>query len=177
MQASDRVLAQRYARAFFEATAGAKAEEKAKLELAGALKALKPHLSAFAHPLVSPADKKKLLKRLAGDNLSQTTTRFLEGLIRRKRIGLLPLIAQNFEKIFDVQRGLIRAQVRSALPLAAAQQEALKKTLEKFSGKTVQLEVREAPELLGGLVVKMGDWVLDRSLVSALNEMKERLAA
>ena len=177
MQTSDRVLAHRYALAFHQACAAAKIDDKARLELVQAFKALKPRLQAFSHPLLSPPERKKLLKELVGSGLSPATQRFLELMIEKKRFSLLPLVLQNFEKIHEEAKGIVKAQVRTAVPLEAAQLESLKRTLEKASGKSVQLDVKEAPELLGGLVVKMGDWVLDRSFANALNRMKESFAA
>ena len=70
---------------------------------------------------------------------------------------------------------VVRAQVRSALPIPAADQESLRKGLEQFSGKTVQLEVREDSALIGGIIVRMGDWVLDASFAHRLKQLRDSI--
>jgi F-type H+-transporting ATPase subunit delta len=77
--------------------------------------------------------------------------------------------------MLDAQRGTVRAHVRSAGRLGEAEQRRLTDDLRKFSGKEVILDVKESPELLGGVVVRMGDWVLDGSLQGKLRRLAAQL--
>jgi F-type H+-transporting ATPase subunit delta len=176
MQSSERLLAGRYARALFEAAAARKEEDRVRRELAEAARALREHEKAFLHPLLPAGEKKALLKKLV-KGVSPVTQRFLELLVERKRWALLAAAAQGYERALDESRKTVRAQVRSARALPADEQERLRKRLEAFVGKTVQLELREDPELIGGVVVRMGDWVLDASLAHRLRRMRENFVA
>jgi F-type H+-transporting ATPase subunit delta len=174
MQASDRLLAQRYARALFEAARAAGEAEQVRQELSEAGRKLREHEGSFAHPLL-PAEEKRLIVKQALGQITKTAENFFGLLISKKRWGLLPSVTAAYERALDEANGIVRAQVRAALPLADAEKDKLRQGLEKFTGKKVQLEVREAPELIGGFTVRMGDWVLDSSFSHALTRMREAL--
>jgi F-type H+-transporting ATPase subunit delta len=176
MQASDRLLAQRYAKALFDAAAKQDAGDDVRVELADSVRRLRDHEKTFKHPLLPSAEKKKAHRKILGGKSSPLVSRFLDVLIDKKRWSLLPLTITGFDKILDDSKGIARAQVRSARPLADAEKEKLRKGLEKFSGKKVQVEVKEDPSLIGGVVVRMGDWVLDASLSRRLVHLRERMA-
>lgn len=175
MNSNDRILARRYARALFQ-SAG-KEGEALRQELAEAVKALRGRLDAFRHPLAGPERKRSLLRAALGGRASALTTKFLELLIAKKRFDLLPAIAADFSRLLDERNGLVRAQVKSAAELAPREAQALQRQLAKFSGKEVALEVRVAPELLAGVVVRLGDWVLDASVQGKLRRLGRELAA
>ena len=175
MQASDRILAQRYAKALFQAGVERKEEGRVQQDLGETLKLLRDQMEKFRNPLLGAARQKTLLKNLVGTKVSSTTLRFFELLIEKKRFTLLPWIAVDFGAMLDVQRNVVRAHVRSASALGEKELERLKTDLKKFSGKDVAVDVKEAPELLGGVVVKMGDWVLDGSLQGKLRRLAAQL--
>ena len=175
MQASDRILAHRYAKALFQAGLERKEEARVQQDLADTLKLLREQLGKFRNPLLGAAKQKTLLKSLVGTKVSATTLRFLELLVDKKRFSLLPWITMEFGAMLDAQRGLVRAQVRSAAKLGDKELDRLKSDLKRFTGKDVAVEVKEAPELLGGMVVKMGDWVLDGSLQGQLRRLAAQL--
>ena len=75
----------------------------------------------------------------------------------------------------DEQDKRLRAEVRSAVPLEAADLTRIQASLERITGKTVSLDTRVAPELLGGVQVQIGNQVLDASIRSQLDSIKDRL--
>lgn len=173
MQASDRVLAGRYAAALFQAAAAKGDDQKVLADLAAARERLLPHEGALRHPRVSPAEKKKLLSAQLGGKVGGTAARFLEVLIDKKRYELFPMIAAVYGRLAADRRGVARAVVRSARPLSDDARKALAAKLKVFAGKDVEIEVKEDPELIGGVSVKIGDWVLDSSLRGQLRRMRE----
>jgi F-type H+-transporting ATPase subunit delta len=175
MQASDRVLAWRYSRALFEAAVASKEEGKVQADLQSSQTAIKDLLPTIKNPRVSASDKKKKLEAALGNKVSKTTVRFLELLIDKKRFELLPMVAADLVKLVNEKNNVAKAQVRTAKPLNAEQQQKLKDKLKNFAGKTIELEVKEDPELIGGVVVRLGDWVLDSSLRGQLKKLKESL--
>jgi F-type H+-transporting ATPase subunit delta len=175
MQASDRVLAGRYAQALFQAAGSKGEEQKVQADLGAAHKALLEDWSALRHPRVSAADKKKILQGRLEGKASATSVRFLELLVDKKRFDLFPLVAADYARLAADKRGVVKAVVRSAKPLSPEGRTALAARLKSFAGKDVEIDVKEDPELIGGVSVKIGDWVLDSSLRGQLRRMKESL--
>lgn len=176
MQSSDRVLAKRYARALFQSAAEGQAPRLRK-ELGAALKVLRDHQAALRHPLLPAAEKARLLRGALGEQAREDTRRFLEVLIRRKRFELLPAVAAEFEQIADEAAQTARAHVRVARPLAEPERAALESRLARVLGRAVVLDVKEDPTLIGGIVVRVGDQVLDASVARQLERLKEKLLA
>ncbi len=97
-------------------------------------------------------------------------------LLRRKsRLSLGPSIAAFFREMVDVERGVVRATVTSAVELDDARRAALLQRLSEETGQEVVLEERVDPELLGGLVIRVGDRLMDGSARSRLRDLRSRL--
>lgn len=175
MQASDRILARRYAQALFEVGIEHKQEERIQQDLAETVKLLRDQMEIFKNPIVGALRQKTLLKNIVGLKISARTLKFLELLLDKKRFFLLPLAAMDYGTLLDTHRGVMRAQVRSAGKLGEPEQDRLRRDLKTFFGKDVALEVRESPELLGGMVVRVEDWVLDGSLQGKLRRLAAQL--
>lgn len=175
MQASERVLAGRYAAALFQAAAAKGEDQKVQADLASTQKLLLEAHAALRHPRVSVADKKKLLQSALTGKVGAACLKFLELLVDKKRYELLPLISVNYGRLAADKRGVAKAVVRSARPLSAEAQKTLAAQLKKFAGKEIEIEVKEDPELIGGVAVKIGDWVLDSSLRGQLRRMRESI--
>lgn len=173
MQASDRVLAGRYAAALFQAASAKSEEQKVQADLGAAHKLLLDAMPALRHPRVPPASKKKLLHDALGGKVGATTLKFLELLVDKKRFELMVMVSANFAKLAAEKRGAAKAHVRTAAPLSPETQRELAAKLKKFTGKEIELDVKEDPELIGGVTVKIGDWVLDSSLRGQLRRLKE----
>ena len=175
MQTSDRVLAWRYGRAFFEAAAAKKEEGKVQAELSAIQPALRELMPEIRNPRVSSADKKKKLETALGSKVAPLTMRFLGLLVDKKRFDLLPMVIADFGKLVAEKNNVAKAQVRTARPLSADAQQKLKDKLKNFAGKNIELEIKEDPEIIGGVIVRLGDWVLDSSLRGQLRKMKETI--
>ncbi|MBI2788491.1 MAG: ATP synthase F1 subunit delta [Elusimicrobia bacterium] len=173
MQASDRVLAGRYAAALFQAASAKGEEQKVQADLGSAHKLLLDAMGALRHPRVPPASKKKLLHDAIGDKVGATTLNFLNLLVDKKRFELMVMVSAVYAKLAAEKRGAAKAHVRTAAPLSSDAQQQLTAKLKKFTGKEIELDVKEDPELIGGLTVKIGDWVLDSSLRGQLRRLKE----
>lgn len=97
-------------------------------------------------------------------------------LLRRKgRLGLGPSIASFFREQLDEERGIARAQVRTAVELDDARLEAIRQQLATMTGKTVELEAEVDRDLIGGAVIRVGDRLLDGSTRSRLRRLRDEL--
>jgi F-type H+-transporting ATPase subunit delta len=175
MQASDRVLAWRYGKALFAAALDLREEGRVQADLAVARTAVLGLESVLRHPRVPPADKKKKLSAALAGKVSATTLKFLELLIDKKRFDLFPVIVVGFGQLVAEKNKTAKAVVRTARALSLEAQAKLKKGLSDFSGKNVELDLKDDPELIGGVVVRLGDWVLDASLRGRLKNLKETM--
>ncbi|MFI5360739.1 MAG: ATP synthase F1 subunit delta [Elusimicrobiota bacterium] len=173
MQASDRVLAGRYASALFQAAAAKGEDQKTAADLGTARDLLLDSIGPLRHPRVSVADKKRLLRAKLDGKIGPAALRFLELLVEKKRYELFAMIAAVYGRLAADKRGVATARVRTAAPLSPDAQKALSARLKIFAGKDIELEIKEDPELIGGVAVKIGDWVLDSSLRGQLRRLRE----
>ena len=136
-----------------------------------------PELKMALENPVFPLEKRRhvldeLARRLA---LSKVVRNFVMLLLDKGRIGSLPDIARAHRALVDEHAGRVRAVLTSARPVDPALEARLKNALEKQSGKTVILEKREDPAILGGLITQLGDLVFDGSVRTQLAQMREEL--
>jgi F-type H+-transporting ATPase subunit delta len=96
-------------------------------------------------------------------------------LARRKRMFALPAIATELVRLADEKAGVVRATVTSAEPLSDAYVERLTQELGTMTGKKVALTRKQDPELMGGVIVRIGDRVLDGSVRARLQQLKSQL--
>jgi len=99
----------------------------------------------------------------------------LNVLIKRRRIALVGPIAAQVRRRVAAEKGVAAATVETARPLTDAQREALAKALAQAVGRDVDLAVRDNPDLLGGVRVRMGDTLIDGSLDGALDRLETKL--
>lgn len=106
---------------------------------------------------------------------SNTIRNFLRLLLDKNRIGALGPITENYVKLTDEISNVTRADIITARPLKPEAQKKLEQALASLTSKTVRTKVREDSSLIGGIVVKLGDLVLDGSVKAQLQGLKESL--
>lgn len=128
-------------------------------------------------PFVEAAKKKAVLRQVLGDQVQPFTLNFLMLLIDRGRISLIAEISQQFLSLLrDLNRTAL-AEVTSAVELNDEQKESIRqKVLSMAQAQQVELEVKIDPELLGGVIIKVGSQVIDASLRSQLRQIGVKLA-
>jgi F-type H+-transporting ATPase subunit delta len=136
-----------------------------------------PELKQALENPVFPLEKRRLVldelaRRLA---LSKVVRNFVMLLLDKGRIGSLPDVGRAYHALVDDYANRVRATVTSARPLDPALEKRLKNALEKQSGKTVLLEKKEDPAILGGVITQLGDLVYDGSVRTQLEQMREQL--
>jgi F-type H+-transporting ATPase subunit delta len=98
-------------------------------------------------------------------------------LLRRGRIEELPRLAAEFRRLDDERQGITHATATSASALTADEVRALTQRLEQYTGGRIQLDVEVDPSLLGGLVVRVGDRLIDGSVRSRLERLRNQLVS
>jgi F-type H+-transporting ATPase subunit delta len=127
-------------------------------------------------PLVAPMAKKAILTELSDRlSLAATTKNVLGLLLDRRRLRALPAISERLREMADAKRGILRAQVMTAMPLSEEYFEKLQRELERITGRRVALDRKLDATLICGVVVRVGDTVYDGSLVARLKQMKDSM--
>ncbi len=127
------------------------------------------------HPQVPVAEKVALLDRVARPAWSAPVRAFVQMVLAAGRAEWLPEMVEAFQAAADNAQGRMRAIVRSARPLSSSARERLRRALERQEGRTVELDLEEAPELIGGFQVSVGHRRLDASVQRHVAELRERL--
>jgi F-type H+-transporting ATPase subunit delta len=127
---------------------------------------------ALSSPRVSQDEKIALLDRSLGGKMSPTLLNFLKVVARHDRLDFLRAIRRAADKLHNQLRGRVEVLVESAAPLNNALAERITARLTQLLGKQVVLTSEINPDLLGGLVVRLGDTVYDGSLAGQLNRMR-----
>jgi F-type H+-transporting ATPase subunit delta len=173
-------LARRYAKAMFEigSTQGGLDKLGADLRsLAQAMDTSSELVSTLTSPAIRRGDRRKvldaLLQRIAAHAMTKNLVYLL---LDGERLAHLPAIARELGAMIEAKAGRIAAEVVSAKPLDPAQLTQITAALEQLSGKKVSVSRREDPELLGGVVAKLGDTVYDGSLRTQLRTLREQLS-
>jgi F-type H+-transporting ATPase subunit delta len=144
--------------------------------LVGDLFRREPQLEAFLSSRAIGRDRKaELLKQAFEGRASEVFGNFLHVLNEHDRLDALRAIAVAYRELYDKRAGRMRVLVRSAAPLQDDQRERLTHELRETFRREPVLEARVDPELLGGLVVKVGDWVYDASVRTRLDNLRKQL--
>jgi F-type H+-transporting ATPase subunit delta len=170
--------ARRYANALFSiardhGTLDAWADELTRL---GAVVQHPQVRRALLTPTVSIAQKNAVIHAVAGTP-SKEIGALVTMLLERKRIELLPGVADAFAQELRKYRGIELAEVTSAVELTAEERSLVAQRLADQLGKTVELTTRVDPAIMGGVVVRVGDQLYDASVRARLQALRERLVS
>jgi F-type H+-transporting ATPase subunit delta len=177
---TNKTAAIRYARALLDVAV----KEKADLEL------IENELSQFAdlfkqyplleqvllNPAVPVPRKRAAIADILGQaKLTPIVSKLIALLADRDRLVLVPdLLASYRDRLLDF-RGVVRAEVTTAMPIDAAHADAIQRGLSSLTGRTVLLATKTDPAIIGGLVARIGSTVYDGSVTRQLERMRERL--
>jgi len=134
--------------------------------------------NALVSPAVALARKRAVIHRLSGSlALSPVSRNFLMVLVDHRRTGILIEIIAAFEKLVDERLGLVRVEVETAQPLSEAGKSTLAQGLEAATGQKVIVKVSVNPDLIGGVVARIGSTLYDGSVRGRLEALARRLAS
>ncbi|MBE0449883.1 MAG: ATP synthase F1 subunit delta [Clostridia bacterium] len=126
-------------------------------------------------PTINFEEKKTIITEAFKDSISEEMLNFLKIVLDKKRGSELLNIKRDFDRRVDEHNNILKASVESVIPLTDEQLGALSQNLEKMTGKNIVLVSSINPALVGGLVVKMGDQIIDGSVKFKLESMLEGL--
>lgn len=172
-------LARPYAKAAFEVAAGESrlGEWQGMLNTAGAVAASEKVQVALSSPALTSEEQARLMLDICGDRLDAKMSNLVRALASNKRLALLPEIAAQFAALKAQQEKTIAVEVVSAFPLDAAASDRLSQALSKKWQCNIRLETEVDSKLLGGIVIRAGDTVIDASVRGRMLKLADALSA
>ena len=174
----NRKAARRYARALFQWAADNEQVESVQRDLEQVLlqvQTVPDFEKVLVHPLISDARKGHLLRQAFEGRISDPLLGFLVLLEEHRRMDVLPAVCEDFAQQALAYRGEVEAEVRAAVPLTPVETDRLQRVLDQRLGKKARINLQIDPELIGGLVVRVGDMVIDGSIQTFLGALREHL--
>jgi F-type H+-transporting ATPase subunit delta len=169
-------MAGRYAAALFELAKEQKQLDQVARDVAAFLAMLEVSadlVRLVRSPVISAQAQARALEAiLAKAGISGFTGNFLKLIVRNRRLFAVADMLKAFQSLLARERGEVSADVASAHPLSPEQMQVLSDSLKTSIGKNVQIRTRVDPNLLGGLIVKVGSKMIDSSLRTKLNNLK-----
>jgi len=132
-------------------------------------------MTMLHHPLITKERKKELLAQVFGGEIQADVQNFLFLLVEKDRASIIPSVAREFARLTDEHRRVADAEVVSAVPLSQEQTSAIVNQLQTSTGYTIRLTTRVDETILGGLVIRVGDKLMDGSVVTRLQTMRDGL--
>jgi F-type H+-transporting ATPase subunit delta len=171
--------ARRYAEAAFEVAQrdDTVADWRRELDAAAAICADEAVVHALANPAVPLEQRWAAAQKIFGTVASQPVLNLVGLMLRRGRIDQLPRIAAEFRRLDNGRQGIVPAHVTSAAPLTDQETRAVVARMEQLTGGRVELDVAVDPSLLGGLVVRVGDRLIDGSVRGRLERLRNQLVS
>jgi F-type H+-transporting ATPase subunit delta len=171
-------VAEVYARALFEV-----AKERGVLdpvhdqldEFADAVASNRDMQMFFFSPYFSTDEKKDALGRAVTD-ADPSFTNFLEALLERHRMPALFRIRARYDQMWEEENKLLPVEVTSAVALDENLVESIGERIREQTGETVELSSRVDPDILGGVVLRVGNFILDASIRNRLEQLRKQVA-
>ena len=173
-------IANRYARALADITLERNESKRVlgELERFQATLNENPDLVDFIEsPIVTIDRKREILREILKDlDFLATTKNFLNLLLENYRLHRLELMLRSYERELDRRAGILSAEVTTARPIADSEQERLRERLRAATGQDVRLKFATDPDVIGGVVTRIGSTVYDGSIKTQLAQIKQQLA-
>ena len=171
-------VARRYAEAFFGIAREADKIDAYQAELEkviASLTEIEGMREYMDHLLIPAREKKDLLQKVFGAQISEMTMNFLSMIVDKRRESYLEFIYQEFVEMADESRNIKKAELFAAQELPQQELAALEERLSASTGKKVILKMTVDPTLLGGAKIRMGDQIVDGTAAKKLQMLKEKL--
>ncbi len=177
----DLLAANRYAQALFEVARTIHKDVEMEEELSSFSKALRssPDLEKFLRsPYFKNEEKRKLLQKIyqkKTEGVQDILLNFFTILLEKNRFNLIHEIGESFKRIADTERGIGVAEIKTAVPLGPAAEQAIISRLEKIAGYKILVKKEVNPAIIGGVYVKIRNKVLDGTVKHKLEILKKEL--
>lgn len=122
-------------------------------------------------PSLSAKEKQEVIKKLL-PSLSTLGANFLALIAQHRGVALLPRVQESLQQMFDEHQGIIRATATTAVNLSDSEKERIQISLKERWEREVALDTRADPSIIGGMVIRVGDTVIDGSIRGRLTALR-----
>jgi F-type H+-transporting ATPase subunit delta len=150
---------------------------RSELETAAAIVADEKVGHALANPSIPLVERTATAEATFSKIVSRPVLNLIGLMLRRGRIEELPRLAAEFRRLDNARQGITLATATSASPLSPDEVRALTERMEQYTGGRIVLDVKVDPSLLGGMVVRVGDRLIDGSVRSRLERLRNQLVS
>jgi F-type H+-transporting ATPase subunit delta len=174
----ERRIVRRYASALFGAAARADQVDRVEsdLGLVSYVVESSPALwDAITSPVIPPEKKREILGDIFSDKVSEITLSYLRLLVDKRREEAITHTEPEYIALANEARGIIQAEVTSACPLDSEQESRLVAKLCTVTGKRIELAKKVDPTVIAGVLVRIGDTLIDGTIRGQLAALRERL--
>lgn len=133
-------------------------------------------LDFLSQPRITAEEKIRVVRETLGDSVAPLALNLMCLLATRNITHILPGITDQYQELLDSQHEIERAEVVSAVRLNDDEQRRVTEMLSEMTGSEVRLTARVDPQILGGIIIRIGDRVMDGSTGSRLRSMRRELA-
>jgi len=171
-------IAEVYARSLFEVAQEQGLLDEIRDQLGAFVDALEAHRQMaifFFSPYFSSEEKKDGLQRTVS-GADPYLMNFLQALIERHRMPAIFRIRAQYQALWDAANQLLPVQITSAVPLAQDTVRSVGERIGEQTGKSITLSSSVDPEILGGIVLRVGNFILDASIRSRLDQLRRQVA-
>jgi len=172
-------VARPYAQAVFELArdAGDLAGWGDQLDLLATISSNTSVVALLKNPAFSADQEIELITSVCGDNLSADGVNLVKLLVQNDRVNALVDMAEIYAEKRAEAESVVAADMITATVIDEAQQQSFANALQARLGRTVKLNFKVEPDLIGGAVIRAGDWVIDGSVKAQLEQLVGKLAA
>lgn len=174
-----KLIAKTYSEALFEVALEDNTIDKFLEELqfiADTLKMYPEFFTLLKSPQIHVSEKKEMVSEVFKDALSPEISNFIKIILDKNRSYYILQIKDAFEDLVNNHKGIIEAVAITAIPLNDEDKLKLKEKLEKITGKNIKIQNKIDTSLLGGVLVRIGDKVIDGTVKGRLDELKDSLS-
>jgi len=175
---SDFRVASRYARSVFDLAIELKIVDNIyrDMEVVGQVCADNRKLvTLLKNPIVRFDYKQRIIRKIFEKHVNELTIRFFDLICRKNRASILPEVSRVFVILYQEYKGIVSADISSAVVLSDSVKKEFESIIAKATGKQVELESTVDESLIGGFVLQVGDNQIDDSLKSKLNNLRREL--
>jgi len=127
------------------------------------------------HPLIQSNDKKEVIDSIFREHVSVYTLNLIKLLIDKNRILILTLLADHYKALLKKKRNISTAQIITAIEIDEDTKNRVKEKLEKVFNQSIEIETAVDKEIIAGMIVKVGDKIIDGSIKTKFENMKKQV--
>lgn len=172
------IIARTYAQAILAAAQDEGSEDKIKKNLvwlSGLFESDEPFRKFLVSPRIDRREKKKILLQLLEKQISPLSLNFLTLLVDKGRIELLPLIDKSYNQLYQEAQGVINVKITTSFPLEENYRKNIREALSEKFKKEIILEEETNPKILGGMIVRVGDLIINSSLLNQISQLTNQI--